>query len=327
MGNCECDRRPAPGADEINPFDKSIKYTFDDEGSLGLERAAAAAGYGNNAGYSNSSSGLAGMQAAGEVNGVPPDIAVGDIVSLFEGKSKGKVRFFGKVGFSTGIFVGVELGTPTGMNDGSVKGHKYFVCEPSHGIFVRPHAVVKLESGKGRGNRPGGQARADNVYPNLFGQRSKPDARPSPNHQSIWSANQTDPSRTQQGAASLQTNNPYEQMSEQRPAAQSQAHPSPYSQGGVPPELQDPYARPSNQQSAGRGVPSELQDPYGRPPTNFHEVQSNDHTGDMPSHTNLEFPGSRDPANGNLEFPGARQEHAAPAQKTAVHRGFMYSDF
>lgn len=30
------------------------------------------------------------------------------------------------------------------MNDGSVRGIQYFKCEPNHGLFVRPHAVQKM---------------------------------------------------------------------------------------------------------------------------------------------------------------------------------------
>jgi len=84
-----------------------------------------------------------------QANGPPPELAVGDVVTLFEGRSRGVVRFHGRVSFSTGLFVGVELDQPTGMNDGSVRGQTYFTCEPGHGIFVRPHAVVKIQDGPG----------------------------------------------------------------------------------------------------------------------------------------------------------------------------------
>lgn len=69
-----------------------------------------------------------------------PTVVVGEVVSLLQG-SKGIVRFVGKTGFSPGIFVGVELDKPTGLNDGSVRGRRYFTCEPHHGVFVKPHLV------------------------------------------------------------------------------------------------------------------------------------------------------------------------------------------
>ena len=44
-------------------------------------------------------------------------------------------RYCGTVEFASGIWVGVELDTPDGKNDGVVKGTLYFKCSPNHGIF------------------------------------------------------------------------------------------------------------------------------------------------------------------------------------------------
>ncbi|ODQ82533.1 hypothetical protein BABINDRAFT_159102 [Babjeviella inositovora NRRL Y-12698] len=55
----------------------------------------------------------------------------------------GVVRFVGTTEFSSGVWVGVELDTAAGKNDGAVGGQRYFVClkEGTCGIFVRPTVV------------------------------------------------------------------------------------------------------------------------------------------------------------------------------------------
>ncbi|KAI9225058.1 dynein associated protein-domain-containing protein [Blastocladiella britannica] len=63
-------------------------------------------------------------------------LALGTRVSTSSGD--GVVRYFGTTHFSTGQWVGVELDTPTGKNDGIVQGQVYFQCAPNHGLFLRP---------------------------------------------------------------------------------------------------------------------------------------------------------------------------------------------
>ena len=33
---------------------------------------------------------------------------------------------------------------PAGKNNGTVKGVKYFSCEPQHGLFVRPTEISRV---------------------------------------------------------------------------------------------------------------------------------------------------------------------------------------
>lgn len=59
---------------------------------------------------------------------------------------RGKVAFVGEVEDIPGVgaWVGVVLDEPTGKNDGSVKGTRYFSCAPNCGVFVR---AERLEVG------------------------------------------------------------------------------------------------------------------------------------------------------------------------------------
>ena len=53
----------------------------------------------------------------------------------------GVIRFIGPVDFAEGIWLGLELRTAVGKNDGCVQEKRYFTCKPNHGLIVRPSKV------------------------------------------------------------------------------------------------------------------------------------------------------------------------------------------
>lgn len=82
----------------------------------------------------------------------PEIIAIGQRVTTL-GKT-GVVRFVGTTEFSPGQWIGIELDQPTGKNDGSVKGVRYFECSKTgnaqglYGLFVRPNTVKPITSSR-----------------------------------------------------------------------------------------------------------------------------------------------------------------------------------
>ena len=63
------------------------------------------------------------------------------------GNKLGTLRFCGTTEFAAGMWAGVELDTADGKNDGTVKGMRYFRCEPDHGIFIPANKVAKAGRG------------------------------------------------------------------------------------------------------------------------------------------------------------------------------------
>ena len=69
------------------------------------------------------------------------DFNVGQNVKLNDGRNA-KIRFAGNTLFAPGDWLGVELENNSGKNDGAVQGQRYFLCEPGHGMFIRPSAAT-----------------------------------------------------------------------------------------------------------------------------------------------------------------------------------------
>ncbi|XP_052775253.1 CAP-Gly domain-containing linker protein 3-like isoform X2 [Mya arenaria] len=63
-------------------------------------------------------------------------------MSVFCNNELGTVRYIGPTDFGEGIWVGVELRTAKGKNDGSVQGKRYFSCKHDHGLIVRPNKIT-----------------------------------------------------------------------------------------------------------------------------------------------------------------------------------------
>lgn len=59
----------------------------------------------------------------------------------------GTVQFVGETQFAAGLWIGVELDTCEGKNDGSVKGVQYFSCADGFGIFVRESMLAFVDGG------------------------------------------------------------------------------------------------------------------------------------------------------------------------------------
>ncbi|KAM9842762.1 CAP-Gly domain-containing linker protein 4 [Aulostomus maculatus] len=72
-----------------------------------------------------------------------PELRLGDRV-LVVGQRTGVVQFYGKTSFAPGLWLGIELDKPSGKNDGSVGGVRYFSCPPKHGVFAPPSRVQRI---------------------------------------------------------------------------------------------------------------------------------------------------------------------------------------
>lgn len=63
-------------------------------------------------------------------------------VLLISANEMGTIRYIGTADFAPGLWLGLELRSPKGKNDGSVGNRRYFSCRPGHGVLVRPSRVT-----------------------------------------------------------------------------------------------------------------------------------------------------------------------------------------
>lgn len=66
------------------------------------------------------------------------------VTNTKDGKLPGTVRFVGPTTFAAGVWVGVDLDSAAGKNDGTVAGRRYFECAPEHGLFVKGDVVERI---------------------------------------------------------------------------------------------------------------------------------------------------------------------------------------
>lgn len=66
----------------------------------------------------------------------------GSQVLLTSSNEMGTIRYIGPTDFAPGIWLGLELRSAKGKNDGSVGEKRYFTCKQNHGVLVRPSRVT-----------------------------------------------------------------------------------------------------------------------------------------------------------------------------------------
>ncbi|XP_077669767.1 CAP-Gly domain-containing linker protein 4 isoform X2 [Eretmochelys imbricata] len=66
----------------------------------------------------------------------------GSQVLLTSSNEMGTIRYIGPADFAPGIWLGLELRSAKGKNDGSVGDKRYFTCKTNHGVLVRPSRVT-----------------------------------------------------------------------------------------------------------------------------------------------------------------------------------------
>ncbi|KAL6260053.1 hypothetical protein P5V15_007591 [Pogonomyrmex californicus] len=79
---------------------------------------------------------------------LPDWIVVGESVLVRPYSYSGVIAYVGPTEFASGTWIGVELDAPTGKNDGAVNGHRYFMCRPKCGIFVKMDKLIQDRRGR-----------------------------------------------------------------------------------------------------------------------------------------------------------------------------------
>ncbi|KAJ9449484.1 Dynactin subunit 1 [Diplonema papillatum] len=99
------------------------------------------------------------QQAAAAPTAAAAPLKVGQrILMALGGKTMpATVQYLGATEFADGQWVGLELATPDGKNDGSVAGKSYFTCKEDHGLFRRANEVFANNAPKGSPSKKAGE--------------------------------------------------------------------------------------------------------------------------------------------------------------------------
>lgn len=84
------------------------------------------------------------LRASADTDGT---FTLGDVVDTVDGR-RGTVRYIGPLHCAKGVWVGLELPTASGKNNGWVKGKEYFECRRNYGIMVRKTKIKTVASTK-----------------------------------------------------------------------------------------------------------------------------------------------------------------------------------
>lgn len=70
------------------------------------------------------------------------EFSIGQKVRINDTDVEGIIRYVGETRFAPGSWIGVELNSHDGKNDGSVQGERYFDCDMGKGMFLRPASLT-----------------------------------------------------------------------------------------------------------------------------------------------------------------------------------------
>ena len=70
------------------------------------------------------------------------DFIIGDRVWV-NGTKPGYIQYIGETKFASGEWAGVVLDDPLGKNDGTIRGVRYFQCDPKRGVFARLYRLTR----------------------------------------------------------------------------------------------------------------------------------------------------------------------------------------
>ena len=88
------------------------------------------------------------LPLAPNINNLDMEYCYNDHVDLNDNR-QGTIKFIGEISveLNGAIWYGIELKTPKGDNNGSLKGVSYFRCKPNYGTFVQKRTIRWLSSG------------------------------------------------------------------------------------------------------------------------------------------------------------------------------------